>query len=541
MRRRVRNCLSIAMAFVLVCLLGTDLGKVSAANQSAESEASQDEVQKPGTQDPPWLSNGQTAKLPSVTQLEPADAFVNLDPSEIDALLDGAALTANNETLLKVLYRIPVLSLADVHRFVIRNQNVSVDDIQEDPDAHRFQMFHLKGAVTKVETVPLIEQLAERFEFDRYYKVTVQLEGNTQSVLISVREIPKQWGKGDGAGQPVEVDGLFLVSESWNDSLDRQQDNAEADSNVEATTSESTQLERLHFVASRLQWFPQSVEGLTDVTPGQLWLSHHGMDTSLFADLKGRDARPLGTEDSETFYQLLATMSRLDALSSDEWQGEGDERLPVNKLELIQLMKSPGTSRGDAFLIEGNVRRVTKIEVDRAYFAERLDLDHYYQLDVFVKLEQNQVIRIAGKDGAEGPVFRNRFPVTICVAKLPPGLEPTEEVNKPIRVTAHFMRTWSYPTEYAQQFEDSSRQIGPMFVGHHLSVEQQPASTAFLTMLAAGFLAVSLGGTWVAMMLLTRRSKKTDEAIQKQHEGDPSFLAELEERERDTDATNTSI
>lgn len=511
---------------------------------------------------PPWLSPGEQSQLPSVVQLTPADALVGIEPSEIDRLVDGRPLETNGETLLRVLYRVPQINLANVHRFVAETQGVDLHDVIAAPDLFRLSMFRLRGTALYVEQLLIESELAERFEMSHYYRVLFR-EAQTQRVVWMVTpQVPSNWPLEQSMAETTGFDGLLLmtISDDPPEAFDtdflaappmaREQGGSAGSQVPEVQLPRDTPL----FVARRLEWFPVRPRTDGEVPFGWRWLAVRGMDASLWESIEQSDRKPLGREDSECFYQGLAALARdpLDSIvNASEQTAAIAERHGIDsinstaKLDVLQhgpleswplfdLLKSPEGYRGELRQLSGNIRRITRIEIDTPYFSDRLNLTHYYQIDLFVKLEPNQVVRMSTSDGSPGPEFRGKYPVTLCVTQLPTGLEPTDDINLQVTVDAHFFKIWSYPSRYVEQYDPQIRQLGPLFIARELEVNEQSVQPVALTIIAGIVLAVSLGGAWLGAWALGRReARPIKTSAQSPVEADPDFLKRLAEEDED--------
>jgi hypothetical protein len=115
-------------------------------------------------------------------------------------------------------------------------------------------------------------------------------------------------------------------------------------------------------------------------------------------------------------------------------------------------------------MIEGTARRIQRIVVAEDDVRERFDIDHYYQIDIFVPLGDEEVRLGSGNADEAVPVFRNSYPVTCCVLELPPGMPEGDDVSLSIQTAGFYFKLWAYRSEYVSSFDRRQRQISPMFV-----------------------------------------------------------------------------
>ena len=100
---------------------------------------------------------------------------------------------------------------------------------------------------------------------------------------------------------------------------------------------------------------------------------------------------------------------------------ESLRRQAQKTLDLATLLNRPAAARGRLMEIRGTARRVQRIEVTDPNLCQRLGIDHYYQIDVFIPLG-DQIVRLGdGEPGRESPTFVHNFPVIVCTPNLPRG------------------------------------------------------------------------------------------------------------------------
>jgi hypothetical protein len=171
---------------------------------------------------------------------------------------------------------------------------------------------------------------------------------------------------------------------------------------------------------------------------------------------------------------------------------------PAPPLRIISLLQEPREHHGEILLIEGRARNVTRILVDDPDVRQRFQLDHYYQIDLFVPLE-NEIVRLtrSGDQDEDVPTFENAYPVTVCVPSLPAGLSQGDALPQDIRVRAAFLRLWAYRSDYASSFGKERRQLSPMLIGVQPElVSSEPLRLPLGAMLAALILLAMLGIGW---------------------------------------------
>lgn len=488
----------------------------------------------------PWLQDQRKSRLPAVAYTTPREALVGIAPSEFDKLFAGTDFSLQDATLLKVLYRLPKINLQDIRRFADDNHDIPWDDLMAATELFQLKMFRFYGVALYVERIGLPPELAERFEFTHYYRVLFRDRESNRIGWVLVRTVPLQWKLDQPIAELAGWDGLLIREwdesppASWNSTL-----SDDVARGVSEQLNEEVDLEpgMLLFAGARMEWYPVNADADHEVPAGWSWLAARGMDASRWNDLQQSDRRPLEPRDSECFYQALSAAAMRRPLFA--WASDADELSP-QPFELFEALGSPGELRGEFVRLSGNIRRITRIEVQSDYVSERLGITHYYQVDLFVRLKENQVVKMnSDKENEKGPEFRNRYPVTVCLTELPAGLEPTDDINQLASFEAAFFKLWSYPSEYMDKFDGQFRQIGPLLIGRKLEVAAAPRDQTWLTFLAGGVLALSLGGAAVGMWLIGKRSPVTETSKDKE-EAAIQWLQSFEGESLDSEKTTDS-
>ncbi len=99
----------------------------------------------------------------------------------------------------------------------------------------------------------------------------------------------------------------------------------------------------------------------------------------------------------------------------------------------------------------GTARRALRIEVTDPDVRQRFGIDHYYELHVFLPLQQP--LRLI--DATDGKTHTyGSFPCTICLRQLPPEVPEGVEIRHLVRVTGWFMKLWSYRSQLTEPAGD---------------------------------------------------------------------------------------
>lgn len=375
--------------------------------------------------DLPWTRNpGQTAtrRASSVKEL-----LVNVEPSHWGSFQDGEPLSVNeDETLYRLLFRLPRVGGYDWQR--LSQPLGDGRSLVEKPAEQRGLSLAFQGRARTVEVVPILPEIARRFEFDHYYRVTVEPAGGAPPLIVCARSIPRAWEKQTTLDEPCSGYGVFL----------------KVAAPVDAAAP-------LVVAAPRLAWHPDHPAPDRGVEADHVLLAELGLDVDRLRDLDGRDSLPLGTPDTECFYQMLAAVKRSEPAQT------GPRAAPF---DLAALLQNPGRQHGRLFRVSGRAKRITRIVLTDPEVKDRFGVDHYYQVDVMVPLGDQEVRVPRDKNDKTGPVFSVAFPVICCVLEVPERLQATsdrEDLNEDMTFDAFNVRLWSYQSAFLDQFEREQR------------------------------------------------------------------------------------
>jgi hypothetical protein len=465
---------------VMSCLLCVVGGGAFAQEATSDSEvASPDFGKLPWSDQQDKLGDLPARRLASAREL--LNLF-NVDESHLAAFTDGQPLGAEDEeTLVKILYRLPRFPLNDLHRWARSTDELS--SIAELPEEHRCDVVKLHGRTTKIERTDLLPEAAERFEFDHYFRVTVQLDDAPNSILLCTRSIPPSWSSSQTRNQPVSASGLFL---KLGETIDGQPE--------------------FVFATPRIAWHPDEVDEPLGVTNDHVYLASLGMDVGLFADVRVANRKPVRQGDRECFYQLLTAINDADAAAV--------KSNAHPNVDLAPLLQTPQTQHGRIMLVRGTARRVLEVRVDDEDIRERFGIDHYYQIDLFIKLKENEIVRLGGREDETNPTFVDSFPVTVCVLQLPPDLPASSDLAEDVAIPAVFFKLWSYRSRFVSAHDKRQRQVSPMFMGVTPSIVPPDLSTNPYVSLAVGGVFIGiLAVAWLIVWCSGRSDLKFKRSI----------------------------
>jgi hypothetical protein len=353
----------------------------------------------------------------------------NIGETQLQSFVNGVELSSGESDLItKILYHFPKFGLENLHRW--RQTGVSWHDVVTVPELHRGRIFPLLGRVKRVEKQSLTADEAERYEFKHCFKVTMLISDENQEAIITARRVPKAWPLDQELDEPADADGLFLK-----------------------TGSASIDPPQLFFAAERLGWYPDRPHPDHRIGAPQLALGSLSMDVSLWDDVRETNGKGLTSADRECFYRLL------DSVGFPAPTILSDASAPI---DLVSLLEKPAAHFGDIVNVEGIARRVMKVAVSEPDIKNRFGIDHYYEIDLFLPLGE-ATLRLGSDPRTEkSPVYRDTFPATLIVRRLPPGLSEGENLHELIRAPAVFFKIWSYRSSYTNRF--GQLQPAPLFI-----------------------------------------------------------------------------
>ena len=135
-------------------------------------------------------------------------ALFDIDQQKLSVFESGTSLDEDQrERMLAILFRLRQYSPAAVDHFAA--DPPAVAEIAEHPAESRGQLFTLAGHVTRVVREPLDASLAERFDFDHYYRCTFETDAHQQAVVCALA-IPAAWKLDAPIDERAGAQGLFL-------------------------------------------------------------------------------------------------------------------------------------------------------------------------------------------------------------------------------------------------------------------------------------------------------------------------------------------
>jgi hypothetical protein len=381
--------------------------------------------------------------------------LVGVEASHFRFLVDGRDVDVNEQdTVLRFLYAVGRFMPADTERWAAE----SFDPAEQaaEPQRARGELFRLRGRVTRVVVEHPVPELVERLGADRYYRCTLELDGDAGTAEVFASAVPKAWTADAPLDERASAYGMFL---KW-----------AADGPA-----------RPVFAAARVAWHPQGV------------LGDLGMDTGLFDEVENR--REITTAERECFYQLLSAAGRAPAADLIE----RTRRDPQHDYSVVSLFNDPETQHGELVALTGTAREAKRIYVGDADVQQRFGIDHYFQIEIFTADSQGN-------------------PIVFCVRELPPGMPEGSQIDEPVRIPGFFFKTWAYRTPRADPENPDRKQLAPMLIGRQplwLRPLQQTGSSGGIV--AAMLFVAAIVGLCLAVWRFHRSDARFHREVLAQH------------------------
>lgn len=478
----------VVVAASLACVAGLPAQDEPASEPAAAQEGPASDFGKL-----PWADQqGKVGGLPARRLASPQEMLdlYSIDASQLSTFTDGEPLgEQDDEVIVRLLYQMPRLPLNDIQRWA--KPATSLPSLDDSPRQRHGDVIRLEGLAKSYQRVELLSEVAERTEFDHYFRVEVELANEFGLATICTRSIPAAW-QGSAIVDELVSAYAFLLK----------------------VTNEEGGSPSFAFAVPRIAWHPTRPDTARRISEDVAYLGTLGMDAGLFDDVRSTNKKPMSQIDRECFYQLLATVG---SAKRDDLRSRSDPAL-----DLAALLEEPAQQHGRLMVVRGTARRILTVRIDDDDIRERFGIDQYYQMDVFIPL-QNQKVRIGKEADGKGREFINSYPVTICVLDLPNDLPPTPDMREEVAVPASFFKLWAYRSQFVSSVNRKHLQVSPMFIGATPSrVDRTRKTNPYVSFAVAGGFVVLIGGLWFVLWRSSRAdSRFTRTILKREHELKP--------------------
>ena len=359
----------------------------------------------------------------------------------------------------------------------------------ETPDDYRVDFYRLRGQVYKIQRQPIVEEAARLLGFRSFFWVWLQPQNSNIPVRIATRKLPIAWFppewktttriSADGEktqedrknelppdasfelNQPAAVDGLLLKVAS-------------------AGESPEQQAHEIVMAAQRIEWLPRQPSAKQRINKGISLLSQFEFDAGLLDDLRRSNGKAMNRADTEAFFQILSIINQEDSSLAIE---QFAQKSPPSFHGVSDYLQNTHQLQGELISLDADVRQITKVEISNEKMKFRLGINHYWQLDAFVHLGDDAIELKTNADDQEGLVYKHRYPVQICVTKLPAELQQARtqiqhgtygrnSLHEEITVSGFFFKLWTYQSSRTIGAGGNRVQLSPLFIANRVHIHE---------------------------------------------------------------------
>ncbi|HUE70791.1 MAG TPA: hypothetical protein VMP01_07865 [Pirellulaceae bacterium] len=461
-----RRTLRTAMALLVVILLAARLG----AQEANESEPVNPLRSPAAAERLPWDREPPKKSLLRLRPIAGPREFLTrygIVASQWDSFQSGQPLSAaEEEVVIRLLHLYSRFGQENVEAWT--KDELTPQVLADSAEEQRGEIVHLSGKVRRLALVKLIPEVATRYEFSQYYQVVLQIEGGAEAILYC-RELPAAWQLDVAMNEQASAYGLFLK------------------------LGDEQASSPLLLVTDRVAWLPAEPRPTLGVTPAHVALASLGVDIGRLQAVGLERRAGLTAVDREPFYQILSAL-----------EGEQAAKLLTQKqpLNLAALLQEPQEHTGDVLPVRGLARRVLRVDVPDVDIRRRFGIDHYFEVDLSLPLEQTIKLGADPIAKNQAVVYEHSFPATICIRELPPGLAVGDDVRQSIEASAVFFKLWLYHSAYAK--EAGLAQPAPLFLARSVQVVADEKPSLFVADVVVGLAMAIAALVFVGIVLWYR-------------------------------------
>jgi hypothetical protein len=380
-----------------------------------------------------WLPVTADLQAQDEDPLRIPSSLSGLSVSQADQVEDSQPLDFENELLIRLLYRVSKISQKNFLLFSQYTQELAISDVLQNSRKHRFWVFDLRGRAKHVEVHKFVDDDPDSGLKVCYIVDLVLPTG--EAVKVVARAVPRAWIGNALLDQQAGFRGFYFGT-----------------INTGASSEQDAPSVQPLFVSDRIAWFPDQVAEDMGVGVSHVLLAGQGVDIGLLDEVKKQNTLPLSAADTECFFQMLSASRAIQA-----------KEIPTASTDFVGLMQDPTKHFGDSVRVQGRVRRCVPVEIEDQEISSQLGFDRYYELDMLVPLgDQCIVVKNGPTQTLE---YRDRFPVTVCLVHLNPGMTAESLRNQDLVVDGFFYRFWKYQSEFTDQEQAAGGQVSPLIIG----------------------------------------------------------------------------
>ncbi len=413
----------------------------------------------------------------------------------------------------------------------------------ETPDDYRIDFYRIRGKVIRIQRQPIVEEAARLIGFRSFFWVWMKPYNSDIPIRIATRKLPIAWfpdewktirtmGETDSTddskselapdaafelSQPAAADGLFLKVAAEQD------------------------VREIVMAAPRVEWLPERASPEQRINAGVALLSQFEFDAGLLDDLRRSNGKAMNRADTEAFFQILSILNQPTAR---EAIGRYSLQQSIPRPTVSNYLQNTRELQGQLVTLQADVRQITKVAIRNDKMQHRLGFDHYWQLDAFVYLGEEAIELKTNETDQDGLVYKNRYPVQICLIELPTELQQaqsqlqqgtyrSDSLHEDITIQGFFFKLWTYQSARTIGAGDKRVQLSPLFIASAITVHPPHDLTSSRSSLYLGI------GFVIMLIVVTSfllRVNRADDGFRKhtettRHAGgiDSNLLADAEE------------
>ncbi len=428
---------------------------------------------------------------------DPPEALAGFVTSEIYDIAPAVPLDLAESWLVRSLYRIVKVSPESLGKFSQHSGTVSWQQLLQQPRRFRFWTF-TRAARLKWLTILKFPRESDAGINGVYLATCTSVDG--QTFFLVCRSAPTRLPIDKPLNQPIRFSGFFynsvlLANDGMRPELklatagDREPDddkpidgNLDVDSNLGADDIAPV------FVVNRFAWYPNAIDATGKVNSGQVELASRGVDIGLFDYVKKRNSKPLSRHDADAFWQILQATTEI----GNDREGEPNGAPPIGFLDLVG---APSKHIGARVKVTGSLRQCVKIAVPRdAPVNPDVLQQHYYQVSLFPNLGGRKVVT---RTGDRKNLSFDRYPVTVCLPKLPAGMTPAALAGKTATVDGFFYRLIKYQSQKTEA-ADQDGMVSPLVMATKVKLVKTATAARAVNGMLNVFLWLMLGAVALA-------------------------------------------
>ena len=429
---------------------------------------------------------------------ESPSTLAGFSDSETYDLEAASPLDLKESLLVRTLYRVAKVSPQSMGEYSRFSDTTEIESILQTPREYRFWAFTRPVRLKRLSVLKLPGQ-QEVGGIKGVYLATCESPDGTPLFLLC-RSAPRLLPLNQLLNEKIRFAGFFYnsvatIQGSHGLEIQIASDGQASDENQSVEESPAAPL----MIVKRFAWYPQDSSATPDVSAGQAELATYGVDIGLFDFVKEQNSKRLSKYDASCFYQMLgaAKLAGLETVAEDAAK---DRKFS----SFVDLMREPNSHFGSLVKITGSLRQCVRVNVPAQQVNQTNGLKEYWQVSLFPDLGGRPVVIKSGKD--ENLEF-SRYPVTVCLSKLPAGLSAQTMSGKTATVEGFFYRFVRYQSQKSEA-AGKDGMVSPLVMASGISIvstQQSASALDSLLRLAALMLLLAIGAAIAWRVISWRR------------------------------------